>query len=274
MSTLVPEAKRTRFVPLPDGRRLAAESYGDPQGTPVFFFHGWPSSRWQGALADEAAMRVGVHFIALDRPGVGHSDPQEPRCLLDWPATLAKVADAMPERVQGAAVVSGAPPLAGRRDYSHLMPAYQWLLAAYQRHPEAMRRLFRLIRPAATIRPPLWLWKAIMLAIPPCDRLGLNQPDVLDRAWAGYSGAWVGHADGVFCDARIYAEPWGFDPAEIRTPLHLWHGTHDRNFDWHLADELAARIPGCKTHWIEGEGHYSLIVNRHEEILRTLIGRI
>jgi pimeloyl-ACP methyl ester carboxylesterase len=297
MTSLAPEAQRTRLVSLRDGRRLAAESYGDPQGTPVFFFHGWPSSRWQGAVGDEAAKALGVHFIALDRPGVGESDPQEPRCLLDWPGTLATVADAfgaerfyvfgvsgggpyamvsawaMPERVQGAAVVSGAPPLAGRKDHSHLMPVYRWLLAAYRRHPEAMRRLFRMMRPVATIRPPLPLWKLIMLAIPPCDRLGLNHADILDRAWAGYSGAWVGDVDGVFCDARIYAEPWGFDPAGIRVPLHIWHGTEDRNFDWHLAEEFAASIPGCQTHWIENEGHYSLVIHRHEEILRKLVGR-
>ena len=27
---------------------------------------------------------------------------------------------------------------------------------------------------------------------------------------------------GVFHDARIYAEPWGFDLAEIRVPVRLW----------------------------------------------------
>lgn len=283
------------LVPVPGGRRVAVQSYGDPTGAPVFFFHGWPSSRFQGALADESARELGVRFLALDRPGVGHSDLHEGRKLRDWPDVLAAVADhfsadtfrvlgvsgggpyalasawALPQRVKAAAVVSGAPPLAERADVSTLMPAYQALLWAYRRHSDAVRRAFRWSRGVATIRPPRWLWRAIMLAIPPCDRRALDDPAELDRAWAGYAGAWIGHRDGVFHDARIYAEPWGFDLADIRVPVRLWHGREDRNFHCSLAEEVAARIPGCHARMLEGEGHYSLLMLRHREILLDLM---
>jgi pimeloyl-ACP methyl ester carboxylesterase len=295
MSSIDPSRSTTEFVPVDQGRRIAVESYGDPQGAPVFFFHGWPSSRWQGALGDRTAREIGVRLLAIDRPGMGGSDLHAGRRLLDWPPILSRLADffgcekfhvlgvsgggpyalasawALSERVKGAAFVSGAPSIAERVDVSTLMPVYRLLLWLYRRHPEAVRVLFRAGCPLVTIRPPRWLWRCILRTIPECDRQALDQPEVLDRAWAGYSGAWVGHPDGVFHDARIYAEPWGFDPAEIRVPVRLWHGREDRNFHWPLAEEIAAKIPGCRATIIEHEGHYSLIVRHHREILRDLI---
>ena len=285
----------THLISIPGERRVAVESYGDPNGKPVFFFHGWPSSRWQGALGDASAREVGVHLLAVDRPGVGGSDVHVGRGLSDWPVLLAALADhfgaekfavfgvsgggpyalasawGLPERVTGAAVVSGAPPLGTPEDVAGLMPIYRWLLATYRRKPEVMRLLFRGARPVATIRPPRWLWRAIMQFIPECDRTALSYDQVMERAWAGYSGAWIGHPDGIFHDARIYAEPWGFDLAEIRVPVWLWHGREDRNFHWPLAERLAVRIPGCRTTMVDGEGHYSLIIRRHSEVLRDLI---
>jgi pimeloyl-ACP methyl ester carboxylesterase len=285
----------TTLVQIPGDRRVAVESYGDPNGKPVFFFHGWPSSRFQGALGHEGANELGVHLLAVDRPGCGQSDLHLGRTLRDWPELLSGVADhfgfsqfhvlgvsgggpyalasawGLPERVVGAAVVSGAPPLAERADISKLMPVYQMLLWAYRRTPEVVRGLFRVAGPISRVRPPAWLWRGAMLMIPECDRVALSDQLVLDRAWAGYSGAWVGHPDGVFHDARIYAAPWGFDLAEIRVPVRLWHGREDRNFQWQLAEELANHIPDCTARMIDGEGHYSLIMRCHREILSDLI---
>lgn len=285
----------THSIPIPGGRKIAVESYGDPQGAPVFFFHGWPSSRWQGALGDRVAAEEGIRFLAVDRPGVGHSDLHIGRRLLDMPEAITAIADhfafrefhvagvsgggpyaaacawALPDRVRAAAIISGAPPLADRTDVSTLMPVYRVLLGAYRRHPELIRRTFRMLRPVATIRPPRWMFMAMLHTLPKCDRVALADPLIMDRAWEGYHGAWINHPDGIFHDARIYADSWGFDPAEIRVPVSIWHGKEDRNFHWPLALELAARIPKCQTHILDDEGHYSLIVNRHREVLRDLM---
>ena len=285
----------SNLVPIAGDRRVAVQSYGDRNGKPVFFFHGWPSSRFQGALGDEAAKDLGIHLLAVDRPGCGHSDLHLGRTLRDWPELLGALADhfgyakfhifgvsgggpyalasawAMPERVLATAVVSGAPPLAEKEDVSLLMPAYQFLLSAYRRTPGIVRALFRVAGPISRIRPPDWIWRAAMLTIPECDRVALSERLSMDRAWAGYSGAWIGHPDGVFHDARIYAAPWGFKLEEIRVPVRVWHGREDRNFRWQLAEEMAARIPNCRTRMIDGEGHYSLIMRRHREVLSDLI---
>jgi len=288
-------AAGTELVTLRSGRRVAVESYGDPHGQPVFFFHGWPSSRWQGAVAHEAAVATGARLLAVDRPGVGDSDYHAERRLLDWPPLLAEVADqlgcdrfrvlgvsgggpyalvsawALPARVQAAAVCCGVPPLSERADTTALMPIYRMLLHLYRRRPAAMRIAFRAIRPLATVRPPGWAWRLLLRAIPKEDAAALSMPGMQERAWCGYAGSWKGDRDGVFSDAQIYAQPWGFRPEEIRVPVRLWHGREDRNFRCSVAEELAACIPGCTATFLESEGHYSIAFRQCEAILRDLL---
>src|SRR5688572_6695284 len=127
--------KEDQQVSLPDGRKLGYGDYGDPQGEPVFFFHGWPSSRFHGKLLHEGARERGLRVIAPDRPGIGLSDPLPGRGFGTWPGDVAGLADALgfgtfrlfgisggcpytlataaalPERVRAAAVLCGAPPL-------------------------------------------------------------------------------------------------------------------------------------------------------------------
>jgi pimeloyl-ACP methyl ester carboxylesterase len=82
------EAGRT--VQLEDGRRLGYAEWGDPSGQPLFYFHGWPGSLVEGRLADQSAKARRVRLIALDRPGMGLSDFQARRTLIDWPADVVR----------------------------------------------------------------------------------------------------------------------------------------------------------------------------------------
>jgi hypothetical protein len=40
---------------LPDGRALAYTTYGDPSGTALFYFHGYPGCRLQAKLHHQDA---------------------------------------------------------------------------------------------------------------------------------------------------------------------------------------------------------------------------
>src|SRR6476469_927044 len=123
------------------GRTVAFQEYGAPSGTPVFFFHGWPSSRTMAELTETAARDLNIRIISPDRPGISRSEFAPDRRLLDWPPLLTALADhlgierfhvlaisggapyayamawAKPERVKGIAVVSGAAPLAELEDH-------------------------------------------------------------------------------------------------------------------------------------------------------------
>jgi pimeloyl-ACP methyl ester carboxylesterase len=56
-------------IKLNDGRTLGYAECGDPQGKPIIEFHGNPSSRLGGMLFDEAARKLGIRVIGIDRPG-------------------------------------------------------------------------------------------------------------------------------------------------------------------------------------------------------------
>ena len=48
---------------------------------------------------------------------------------------------------------------------------------------------------------------------------------LIDLSETGFRLAWGKYRDGVFEDAEIYAQPWGFPLEDIRVPVRIWHGT-------------------------------------------------
>lgn len=62
------------MLPLPDGRQLALDDVGDPDGRPVVYFHGSPSCRLGRPPLDREVGEQGVRLLAFDRPGLGQSE--------------------------------------------------------------------------------------------------------------------------------------------------------------------------------------------------------
>src|SRR5438874_13434909 len=165
------------FLP-ENGQQVAFSEYGDPNGEPVIFCHGRPSSRLMAQFTHDAARELGARIISPDRPGIADSSFAAERKLLDWGplvsvlAIFLKLAKfrvlgisggapyasalvwAMPERVRVVAVVSGAPNINELRDHSGLLALYRWLMFADQRFPAPLCRFgFRLARPFLSLRP-------------------------------------------------------------------------------------------------------------------------
>lgn len=78
---------------LPDGRNLGYAQYGSLNGRPIFFMHGFPGSRLEGAGFHALGLELGARVIAVDRPGIGWSSPYPNRTLLDFPKDLEHLAD-------------------------------------------------------------------------------------------------------------------------------------------------------------------------------------
>ena len=77
-----------------DGRTLAYEVVGDPDGTAVFWQHGTGDSRLCKHPDDSVTAALGIRLVTADRPGVGGSSPKKPRSILDWVADAEAIADA------------------------------------------------------------------------------------------------------------------------------------------------------------------------------------
>lgn len=71
--TAIPEPDHS--VDLTDGRRMAFDDRGDPDGVPVLFLHGTPDTRLARHPDDSIAAGLGIRLLATDRPGLGGSDP-------------------------------------------------------------------------------------------------------------------------------------------------------------------------------------------------------
>ncbi len=279
---------------LPGGRAIGYAEYGDPQGEPVFFFHGWPSSRYQGKLMDGIAAERGLRLIAPDRPGIGLSDPLPGRGFGAWPGDVAGLADALglerfricgvsgggpytlataaglPERVIAAAVICGAPPFGSPEDQANMHWAYRTLAG--------LKRLRRAVTPAvigssrwmiargAERAPMSWMMKSI----PASDRAAISDFGCWESVTRSYLEGVRNGTLPVLTDGELYLEPWDFSPEEIRVPVAFWHGTEDKNLPLAVVKRLAGRVPGSQGHWIEGEGHYSLPLRFRGEVLDWL----
>src|SRR5580698_3576315 len=84
-------------IKLRDGRTLAYAEFGDPQGAPIIYCHGTPSSRAEGELTirGSCAGQLGLRVIIPDRPGMGGSDFLPNRRVVDWPSDVLELTDAL-----------------------------------------------------------------------------------------------------------------------------------------------------------------------------------
>lgn len=282
---------------LSTGRTLGYAEYGDPAGEPVLYFHGWPSSRIQAAPLHDLANKLHLRLIAPDRPGIGRSDFHPHLRLLHWPPLVQELADAlgltrfhaigvsggglyvlslahaMPRRLLSASVVSGAPSfhLLAATGSGALPSHYRALLTLRRRSTRLLTLALDLASHFAARPPHTWPSRWILKRhLQPRDHLALVQQGRFSIIAQGFREAWNGNLDALLTDGEIYVQPMGFHPAEITIPVHVWHGTDDRNIPLHLAQQMAAHLPQARCHWIPGEGHFSLSMLHAPEIFKAM----
>ena len=287
----------SKVLELRAGRRLAYAEYGDRAGSPVFFCHGWPSSRTMAELTHAAARDLGVRMISPDRPGISESAFQPNRQLLDWPEVVEELANhlqigrfhllaisggapyayvtawKMAPRVQAIAVVSGAPPIGELQDREGLLGLYRLMLHCHQKYPRFCRTCFQLARPILSRRPPVRARPLLLklLRLRPTDAAALRDSAAFEACYESQRRAWKASVEGVIADAEIYARPWGFRLEDVSVPVRIWHGKGDRAFSFRIAEQMARRLPNCRARYLEDEGHYSTPIRHMREILADLI---
>ena len=65
-------------------------------------------------------------------------------------------------------------------------------------------------------------------------------------------------------------KPWGFDIRDITVPIFLWHGDEDRIMPIGPARLMARTLRNCASTFYEGEGHFSVLVNRADDLMAAL----
>ena len=90
-STTRPADLESQTFRLPDGRILGFAEYGPSSGSPLLYFHGFPSSRLEAKNLTKLAIRHNIRILSIDRPGYGLSTFQPKRSMLDWPDDVKAV---------------------------------------------------------------------------------------------------------------------------------------------------------------------------------------
>ncbi|MCE9518413.1 MAG: alpha/beta hydrolase [Verrucomicrobia bacterium] len=280
---------------LSTGRALGYAEYGDPTGAPLFYFHGWPSSRVQGELLDETGKRRGLRIIAPDRPGIGLSEFHPGRTLADWPSLVRELAEqvgaekfyvlgvsgggpyalacahAMPERLLGVSVVCGAPSLRNVGT-DGLFWAYKLAMWVQHRVPFALRHGLRVSAWVAGRKITQWPQNFLSRFYAAEDRRALQDENMHRIMMQSGRIALLGNVSALRLDGMIYQSDWGFDLGEIQMPVRFWHGDEDWNIPLGLAQKTAALVPGAIFKVTPKDGHYSLPILRADEIVQQMTG--
>jgi pimeloyl-ACP methyl ester carboxylesterase len=293
---------RTRFVNAEDGRKLAVEQYGDPEGTPVFMLHGTPGCRLSGRHPDESrVVDAGLRLITYDRPGYGQSDRHKGRRVIDCVADVAAIADELgverfavtggsgggphalavaarlPERVTRVGCDVGVAPY-DAPDFDWLAgmdPAnvkeFKWALAGEDTLvPELEKQASEAI--AKVEADPTALLNQFELS--PADRAILEDPRIQKTLRAATKEAFVNGVWGWVDDDLGFTEPWGFDVAELEreVPVEIRYGATDVLVPAAHGAWLAAHIPHASVTVDDEGGHLSSPDERLERIIELAAG--
>jgi pimeloyl-ACP methyl ester carboxylesterase len=280
-----------------DGRTWAVRQSGVPDGRPLVYFHGTPSSRLEPAFADQTAATLGVRIVSFDRPGYGGSSPAR-FSLASVAADTGRIADALGidrfattgqsgggpfslacaavlgERVTRAGVTSGAGPFAEVPELMDELDDNDTAAVALLPDQVASARQF-----AVGFEPFRGLGAADDATIVDgfrqmCsshDGVLLDDPGIAGALVAGMRISLAQGCEGAGWDNVAWVGPWDVDLDDVRRPVHLWYGDDDPFCPALVGPWLAAHLPEATLVLREGEGHLG-VMEHLEEVLVTLTG--
>ena len=272
----------TGTVTARDGRTLAYLEVGDPQGPLVLHDHGGPGSRLEARLFADAAVKHGLRFVGVDRPGIGRSSPQKERSYAGWADDLVAIADALgrrefgvtgwseggpwalaaaayvdPERLRHVSSIAGGSYGAfGDNWASDRMSKIDALGGFLALHFEPG---FRLMYAALGITAEHFRGtyaKQLRQAVNAYDAAILAAPGVEEAFCDASAECFAQGSDGLVRDAELLYRRWAFDVGAIRRPVHMWQGDDDTLVPEFINRAVADRMPGAVWHEVKGAGHF------------------
>ncbi|HET6355327.1 alpha/beta hydrolase [Streptomyces sp.] len=274
----------TQLIRTGDGRKLAVEEHGHPDGRPVFLLHGTPGSRLGQAPRGALLYWLGIRLITFDRPGYGASDRLPGRQVAAVAADAAAIADALgidtfgvvgrsggaphalacaallPGRTTRAATLVGLAPRDGQgldwfegmaesnvREYTNAADGLLQVTAALNLRAVAIRA-----NPKALV-------DGLRGELSNSDRRIVSDTGIQRMLVRNFREALRSSADGWVDDVMAFSTGWGFRPEAINTPVLLWHGKDDAFAPAEHTRWLAERIPGAYLVVESGAAHFGAL---------------
>ncbi|MHA2227373.1 MAG: alpha/beta fold hydrolase [Candidatus Hodarchaeales archaeon] len=291
----------SQIMELSSGRKLAFAEYGSSTGIPVFYFHGNFGSRLEATLGNEELLEsLGIRFICPDRPGMGLSDYQNKRSILDWPDDIQELVKYLKLEKYALIGGSGGGPYALACAYK--LPQTESLgcaivsgLGPYEMSKKGMNSRSKNLLFVAryfpwTFKFLTWLtmgrkiksknvewweknYQKLQKQLPDPDRIIMQNSTTRDCMTYKTIEAFRQGSKGPSHDFKLYARPWGFklEDIPIETKVLIFHGELDTSVPISMAKTMNSLIPNCDSKYYPDEGHLSLYINNLEEILTSLL---
>lgn len=277
---------------LSDGRQLGFAEYGKQNGHPIFYFHGFPSSRLEAQPIDGIAQRVGVRLIALDRPSFGLSAPNPGYSIIDWPSDVMELAKAKSLDRFSVFGLSGGGPFA--LACAHAMPksklASVGLFASAPpweagiQHVDKSRKLLRVlavnypgfltgalnlvnrcIRWLILTRPAMkriskWLDTEDLKHPPTAESKKHHAERIQDLVKMLLDEPFRQGAGGTVYEAKLLSSlDWGFKLEDVNfEKVLIWHGVKDTNAPIEMIRYMAEKVQGSELVEFEEDTHYTM----------------
>ncbi len=271
----------TETMTLMDGRTLAFDMYGDPDGTPVIFSHGFTDSHVLRNPDDTLTASLGARWIAADQPGVGGSSPKKGRKMVDWGSDMEELADYlglqrfnvaghsgggphalaiafhMPDRVSKVTLASPVSPFDE--------PGVTKMLVMKDLKTIArLRHLHRLIRWAerseakkVTKDIPSYV-ESMVDELPNEAKTMMRNPEQQALFEENFRLGFIQEEEGAYEETMALWD-WGFSPHDIIQPVELFYGTADDIISPKMPLHLCEELKQCTSHPWEGVGHYGFV---------------
>ncbi len=286
---------RDQLLTLKDGRQLAITVSGPESGVPLIYHHGTPGCRLQSRALQAMTAQHGLRLVTYDRAGAGQSSRNPGRTVADVASDMAGVLDALdaPRCVvagksgggpHALATAAGLPDrVAAVASLAGVAPYGEGFLdgMGQDNHDEFGLAL----EGEAALRPYLEHHREVLLtadAAGMVEQLASLLPDVDRQLLTDEAGAdlvnnmrgGVQSVDGWLDDDLAFTRDWGFELSGITVPTYVWQGSADLMVPFHHGELLAASIPGATAHLIDGEGHFSVVLGRLDQIVGELASHL
>lgn len=285
----------TQVIGLSDARDVTVDSWGDPQGFPVFLLHGTPGSRSGPIPRPSVLYRLGVRLICYDRPGYGGSDRQEGRTVGDAAWDVLDIADELglddfavvgrsgggphalacaalfdEDRLRTAAVLVGVAP--SDADFNWYAGMADSNIEEYSRasQPSSEAVIANLTQRAEQV---LANPESLLTALKE-EMTGPDKKVVEDVAFqrllpSSYRQALSGGPYGWIDDVLAFRRPWGFELEKITVPVWLWHGKDDVFHPVDHSHWLARKIPTARIDVQPDAAHFTAM-----EVLPRILAQL
>ncbi len=283
-----PEKKS--LIKLGNGNKIGYAIYGNKKNFPIFYFHGWPGSRFE--LKNVPFKKDKSFIIVLERPGYGISDPISNFKILDWPKIVLEIANKFKIKKFSIIGVSGGAPFAlacaNTIKYKRLKSiaivcplapnkaegmnkGRVGMLMNYGKKPFLswlMLNLLRISLLKSNLEKNFIIWKK---NIPlPTEDLKLFTINRGVRLMENFKEAVKYGTTGVHRDANLYSIDWGFKLENIKRKIFIWHGNKDLTVPI-ITNKYYKKVLKNKKIFIKSnEGHFSICYNFMDDIIKQV----